>query len=325
MRRSLNRFSPVGLLILALATFVAGWAKSKTIAPQDARLLATDPKHYPFTLVAYGDLRTTAPANHSATDPERRQALIARIADEKPDIVVINGDIVLKGGNPSDWREFSTETQAWRSAQIKVLPVVGNHETRGDAMLRNYFQQFPDLQGRRWYSARYGNVLLLTLDSESDDGPGSEQWQWLVSELDHLPAETQFVIVSMHHPPYTHSSNHLPGRGHSTRSSEQHLARLFESRQSQLRARLLVVSSHVHNYERYEHGGVMYIVSGGGGATPYAVARQPGDFYNQRGPAYHYCRITVDQGKLKFEMVKLESSGPRFVFNVRDAFEIQAK
>lgn len=40
------------------------------------------------------------------------------------------------------------------------------------------------------------------------------------------------------------------GGGHSARSPEQKLARMLEARQQNLRARILVVSGHVHNYER---------------------------------------------------------------------------
>ena len=314
------------LVILAMAAFLPARPKVKQKAASGKeQLFAAEPKQYPFTLIAYGDLRTTEPSNHSATDPERRQALIARITEEKPDLVMIGGDLVLTGGNASDWREFNKETKPWRDANIQVLPAIGNHETRGDSELHNYFRQFPYLQQRRWYSARYGNILLLILDSESDDKPGSPQWDWIVSELDHVPADTQFIVFTMHHPPYTHSSDHLPGRGHSARPSEQHLAELFESRQNQLHARIIVIGSHVHNYERYEHNRVMYIVSGGGGATPYTVERQPGDFYNQPGPTYHYCRISVDHNKLSFEMVKLETTSSQFVFNVRDSFQIEEK
>ena len=293
--------------------------------PGDEQLFAAQPKLYPFTLVAYGDLRTTHPFNHFVTNPNRRRALIARIAAEKPDLLVVNGDLVYKGGSRDDWREFSKETQAWRDAQIKVLPAIGNHEIRDDSEVRNYLQQFPYLQGRRWYSVHYGNVLLLTLDSESDDKPGSPQWNWIVSEFDNVPADAQFIVFSMHHPPYTRSTDHLLGGGHAARESEQHLAELFESQQKQLHARIIVIAGHVHNYERYEHNGVMYIVSGGGGATPYTVQRHPDDFYNLPGPTYHYCRITVDHDKLNFEMFKLEGNNPQFSFNVRDSFQISAK
>jgi hypothetical protein len=41
---------------------------------------------------------------------------------------------------------------------------------------------------------------------------------------------------------------------------------MLEVRQSYTRARFAVFTGHVHNYERHEHGGVTYFVTGGGGA-----------------------------------------------------------
>ena len=44
--------------------------KAKTnsqMQAKDEQLFAAEPKQYPFTLIAYGDLRTTDPRNHSAT------------------------------------------------------------------------------------------------------------------------------------------------------------------------------------------------------------------------------------------------------------------
>jgi len=314
------------VLLLLPAALVPTERKAPTrVRPGDEQLFEAVPKQYPFTLIAYGDLRTTNLFNHLVTDPDRRHALIARIAAEKPALLMVNGDLVYRGGSSGDWREFEKETQSWRDAQIKVLPAIGNHETWQDNGVQNYLKQFPYLQGRRWYSVRYGNVLTMTLDSESDDTPGSAQWDWIVSQLDHVPADVQFIIFAMHHPPYTRSIHHLFGGGHEARKSEQHLAELFEAKQQQLGARILVIASHVHNYERYEHNGVMYIVSGGGGASPYMVERQPGDFYNQPGPTYHYCKITVERNKLKFEMIKLEGEDEQFVFNVRDSFELSVK
>ncbi|HTD23688.1 MAG TPA: metallophosphoesterase family protein [Terriglobales bacterium] len=73
------------------------------VKPGDEQLFAAQPKQYPFTLVAYGDLRTTHPSNHFVTDPNRRRVLIARIAAEKPDLLVVNGDLVYKGGSRGDW------------------------------------------------------------------------------------------------------------------------------------------------------------------------------------------------------------------------------
>ena len=85
-----------------------------------------------------------------------------------------------------------------------------------------------------------------------------------------------------------------------------------------------MIAGHVHNYERYEHAGIMYIVSGGGGATPYLPVRHPHDFYRETGPTYHYCQFTVDRDRLKFQMYKLEMDGGKARWEVKDSFEESA-
>jgi hypothetical protein len=90
------------------------------------------------------------------------------------------------------------------------------------------------------------------------------------------------------------------------RAREQALAKMLEGRQLKTRPRFIVFSGHVHNYERYEHHGVTYIVTGGGGATPYTVLRKPEDGYRQPGPTYHYCVVRVNGTRLELDMMKLE-------------------
>src|SRR5260370_7047997 len=97
------------------------------VKPGDEQLFAAQPKLYPFTLVAYGDLRTTHPFNHFVTDPNRRRALIARITAEKPHLLVVNGDLVYQGGSRDDWREFSKQTPACRDSQITICPPTLTH------------------------------------------------------------------------------------------------------------------------------------------------------------------------------------------------------
>ncbi len=276
----------------------------------------------PFKFVAYGDIRFADPGDHGASDFARRDALIEKIADEKPAFILISGDLVVSG-DEKNWRFWDKETQVWRDKKIPVLPTFGNHDVRGgDAALANYFQRFPDLRQSRYYTARAGNVLIVTLDS-TGDGVQGQQLSWLKQQLDAIPADVDFVFFNFHHPPYTRSHD-MPNGGHSARAAEQELARLFESKQANTRARFIVFSGHVHNYERYEHGGVEYIVSGGGGAKPYEIPRQPGDHYTDSGPTYHYCSIDVDKGKLSFSMYKLEMDGGKPKFTKRDSFDLAA-
>ena len=194
---------------------------------------------------------------------------------------------------------------------------MGNHDMDLSVSLarENWRRQFPRFQ-HRWNSLRYGNLLFLMLHSESDTRPGSPQRKWMESHLDRLPAGIDFFVVT-HHPSYTRFTS----RRHSRRSSEQRLAKFLEERQKTVQAKIFELSGHVHNYERYQNGGVMYIVTAGG-ATPYAVPREPGDFYGDTGPTYHYCKFTVKGRHLKFEMVKMVGEGMEAKWVVKDAFEL---
>ena len=85
-------------------------------------------------------------------------------------------------------------------------------------------------------------------------------------------------------------------------------------------------AGHVHNYEHYRHGGVEYITTGGGGATPYKLNRPPEGLFHPRDPAeveYHYCVISVDHAKLKLEMHRLDFPiGDKPNFTVRDTINL---
>src|SRR6266850_167379 len=84
--------------------------------------------HRPVTIIAYGDMRFTDPRNVTATNPGVRQALVARIAEENPDAVLLNGDVPWHGGIANDYSVYRTETKPWREAHLRVYPALGNHE-----------------------------------------------------------------------------------------------------------------------------------------------------------------------------------------------------
>lgn len=275
-----------------------------------------------FRFVIFGDLRMAPTSDTMTTDPVRRKAILDAITKEKPAFVAISGDIVLRGDNPKDWAQWDLETAAWSQAKIAVFPALGNHDLNGnqDKALTNYFERFPQLGRSRFYAARAGNVLVLTLDSSLPelDGP---QGEWMKSQFDTLPADVDFVLVSLHHPPITRSHPGIHG-GHSARPEEIALARWLEEKQKSLRARIIVAAGHVHNYERYERNGVVYVVSGGGGASPYALPRDPADAYRESGPAYHYCTLDVRGNQLTLEMHKLDYVNGSATWRVADRAEV---
>lgn len=279
-----------------------------------------------FSFDAYGDIRFMDPSNTKDSDPVRRKMIVEKLAEDKPAFLLISGDLVATGGDSGQWRVFDAETAPLRTAGIKIYPTLGNHDLRGDlpVALSNYFQRFPALQNSRYYSVRAGNVFVITLDSSLDQ-PGGDEMQWFDQQLSSLPKEVEFVVIQLHHPPLTRSRDNMAGGGHSPRAQEEAMAKFLESRQSRTKASFVVVAGHVHNYERYEQGGVMYITSGGGGATPYMIRRESGDFYTDPGPTYHYCHFDVQPGKLVMHMRKLEMEGSKPKWSERDSFELKAR
>lgn len=278
----------------------------------------------PFRFVAFGDTRFHDPSDTEPANPAIRQALVAAIAKEKPAFISIGGDIVYNGNDSNDWKVWDSETAAWRQDKIPVFPALGNHDLKGNlqASLKNYFERFPELNDSRYYSVRIGNALMLVVDSSLPEVAGP-QGEWLKSQLERLPSSTDFVFFVFHHPPYTSSSDEkVFGGGHSARPSEQALGKVLEEYQQRARARFVVFNGHVHNYERHEHGGVTYFVTGGGGAHPYPITRKPDDLYKDGGVNYHYLLGEVDHNRLTITMHRVEIKDGKEIWSQPDSITI---
>jgi acid phosphatase type 7 len=278
----------------------------------------------PFHFVAYGDSRFHDPKDTGAANPAVRQTLVQAIAQTNPAFISFGGDIVYNGYDKDDWKVWDSETAVWREKKIPVYPALGNHDLHGDekVALANYFERFPDLKNSLYYSVRAANTLVLVLDSSLDETSGP-QGQWLTQKLDNIPGNVDFVFIVLHHPPYTSSSEaKIFGGGHSARSQEQKLATTLEARQQSLRARIVVFSGHVHNYERHEHGGITYFVTGGAGAHAYPIQRAKDDPFQSKEVNYHYVQVDVDRGNLKITMHRLDLTSGSPVWTQPDSIAI---
>ena len=277
-----------------------------------------------WTLIAYGDMRFTDPSNEKVTNPKVRRWLVNRIAAEHPDAVLLSGDVPYDGSVANDYEVYRQETQVWTDAKLRIYPAMGNHELHGDEVRepRNWWQAFPELKNRRWYSVAIADTWIISLDSNLSLMEGSRQHQWLVEQLAHLSAKIEFVFISLHHPPVADSieNNH----SHDVRPNEHALAVLLEAKAKVSPAKFIVAAGHIHNYQRFLEGGVVYLVSGGGGAKPVPVARTAADLYqNSSFPNYHYVKFTRNERRLSAEMYRVqdpESVQPSW--EVNDRFEI---
>ena len=281
------------------------------------------------TIIVYGDQRFTDPTNTRVTNPKVRRWLVEQIARERPDAILLNGDVPYSGDVINDYAVYRTETKVWRDSRLNVYPALGNHEFHGDPQhsLENWWSAFPELKNRRWYSVKIGpSIYSITLDSISSLLPGSDQARWLNAQLSGLPPSTQFLIISLHHPPVADFQRRF-AVDHNPRPNEIALRDYLESMAPKLHARIIVSAGHIHNYERAQRGGVIYLVAGGGGASPVPVDRSPEDLYQSNDfPNYHYVKFVLEGGSLKAKMYRLvDATAESPTWQVRDEFIVQAK
>lgn len=281
------------------------------------------------SIVVYGDMRFTDPSNTKVADPQARRRLVEKVASEHPDVLELTGDVAYAGGNAADYDEYRAETAAWRAAKLRVYPVLGNHEMVGPlkTCLTNWWTAFPELKDRRWYSVQVGKrVYMINLDSNFDLLEESQQMLWLHEQVEHLPKSVDFVFVAMHHPAVADLQT-LTETDHNPRPNEVALRDYLSRVAPQSHAKFIVVTGHIHNYERFEIGGVTYLVSGGGGAHPYEVERTPVDQYkNAEAINFHYVLFRLDGKELKGTMYRLaDPAAPTAEWQTKDTFAITAR
>jgi acid phosphatase type 7 len=281
----------------------------------------------PLSFVVYGDTRFTE--RDGVANAEARRALVARIAAENPAAIFIGGDLVYQGDDLGDYATYGSETAAWSYRGTPVFPALGNHEfrdcrpTRADSpCLENWWRTFTALRPWRWYSVAMGtSLLVLVLDSDASLKPGSAQRTWLERQVSNADsdARVRFILLLLHYPPVR---DPIFPRG----KDEAQVQRYLSATAPTLRARVLVVGSHVHNYERFERDGVAYLVSGGGGAKPLPVLRMSGELSQLRTSVnFHYLRMTLTGDRLSGTMVRYEVGDGGDRWSEPDRFEISAR
>lgn len=294
-------------------------------APPRIEVPIADPSA-PLTFLAYGDTRFTQ--REGVASAQARRALVSKMAGEKPAVIFIGGDLVYEGSDGADYAVYRAETSAWSQARIPIFPALGNHEFRGcdedpNPCLLNWWQGAAPREVRsfRWYSVALGpKILVLVLDSDSPLKSGSEQRAWFEQQLTSAAPSTEFVLVVLHYPPVRDPV--FPRA-----KDEREIARYLSGHANLLRPRIVVVGSHVHNYERFVRDDVTYVVSGGGGAKPVPVLRIFGELSKlDTSVNFHYLRFRLERGTLRATMVRFDPDSPAdSAWTEPDRFEITAR
>jgi acid phosphatase type 7 len=291
-------------VVLYLAAFLSGAVDAATTFQIPDAVLPE-----PLILVAYGDMRFTETSETVASSPTARRALVAKIAAENPAAIFINGDLPYHGV-AADYEVFRAETRVWRDKHLRVYAALGNHELSAcfiSSCLERWWNAFPELQGQRWYSVAVGSRLVgIALDSDAPLSSGSAQRTWLESQITALDPAVRVVLIVMHHPPVADVQT-VKLVDHNPRPNEQSLAAYLKTAAAHSAARFVVSAGHIHNYERLSQDGVTYLVSGGGGATPYEVDRTAADLYQDTDfPNYHYVRFELRGTTFSGQMIRLQ-------------------
>jgi hypothetical protein len=288
-----------------------------------SQFVAGQPLHF----VAYGDTRFTDPTVTTGTNPRVRHWLTERIGQQNPRFILLTGDTPFRGALAGDWEEFQRETVSWRQEGAIQLPTTGNHEIYGggEAGIANYLKNFPDISGNRFYSALLGSVEVISLDYTQASDATSPQGRWFAAQLDHVPDTVDFLLILYHLPWMADRQSQLlvdlPTK------DALGLRTMLEARLTRIHAKVVVFNGHIHNYERFERGGVEYVITGGGGAEPYPVLfRGAADLYRDIGfPVYHYLVVDVVNHTLHAVMWKVKDpEAPTLEDEVKDQFTIVA-
>ena len=242
-----------------------------------------------FRFAVYGDSRSN-PAVH---------AQVARnILDSAPALVFHTGDLVGRGTDYSLWQTDFFEPAQELLMSVPVVPVLGNHEYAGTGGVPNrdvsrlgaraswfyYFFDRPLDEG--WWALTYGTVRFIGLDTNADYTPGSPQHTWLMQEFSSPEyGSAAWHIVIFHHPAFSSTTSHSDDL-----AVQRHLVPLFEQHQVDV-----VFQGHSHTYERYQHHGICYIVTAGGGAPLYPLRPDLTPPLRQVGlSVHHHCVVDVN-------------------------------
>jgi hypothetical protein len=283
---------------------------------------APEPAAPGFTFVALGDSRpwgVSSPPSQGALD------VAAEMDQHSFDLALHTGDIVCSGGicsgSDSSWNQYiRAYFDVYRESMgdIPFYPSVGNHELNGGSCGYQGYTDVYDLpenapsNGKEeYYSFDWGNAHFVALDTNQGYSAGSAQYNWLVNDLQTSTQPWKFVFF--HHPAYSSGSHG------STSGVQTHLVPVFETYGVDV-----VFNGHDHHYERTcpilddacttpQDGGVVYVVTGGGGAPLYDV--NGAWFTAYRSSLYHFLKVEVNDCRLYLDAI--DTNGHAF-----DSYEI---
>jgi 3',5'-cyclic AMP phosphodiesterase CpdA len=249
-------------------------------APSDAQ---------PFRFVVFGDTRTRHDVHRRVVD--------TLVTHGIPDFVVHTGDLVADGNDSAMWPVFfDIERSLLR--QTAFFPSLGNHERNS----RDYYDFFR--VDTPYYSFNWGNAHFSVLNTDVGNAAASpaaretfwaEQTRWLEEDLSaNQKADFRFIVG--HHPPMSAVSTRQDFNPHMVA-----LVPLFEKYKV-----TAAFFGHDHNYQHYFKNGIHYVITGGGGAPLYDVAKADPKFVLKAISTEHFVTVSVNGKSAKVQAIAVD-------------------
>jgi len=298
--RTLHEARLTGLMPGTEYQYQADYRSSASGDNESAMATFRTPEENPLNVrfVVYGDTRSV---------PEDHRKVVRAVLDRtggRIDFVIHTGDLVTDGRRYSFWGPEFFGPLKELAGSIPIYTVLGNHEVNSE----NYFDLFALPGNERFYSRDFGPVHVSFLDSCWPLAPGSEQYEWFVSDV--AASDAPWKLVVFHHPVFT--SGPHGGLGEDGRPAElpirhlqEHYVPLFEQYDV-----AMTFSGHDHLYERNYKDGVYYVTTGGGGAPLYDVEQNKvqNPYSQVLLVTHHYCLVEVDKDTLRMSVFDTENS-----------------
>jgi 3',5'-cyclic AMP phosphodiesterase CpdA len=251
-------------------------------------------KDVPFSFIVVGDSRDGV---------EQHRRIVERMSQEVPDFILGTGDMVDEGFRQDQWQQFFDVENATLRDNV-YFPALGNHDRQGQGRTADTYRSYfsvPENGGEteRYYAFTYASARFIVLDSNEYSFALTDQTAWLEHELasSREDASIKHIFVVMHHPPFSIS---LHGGNIDLR---ERWTPLFEKYNV-----TCVFSGHDHVYERAEHNGMRYFVTGGGGAPLYPRRPKPNpvdvDAVKKFERVLHYLRVSVTANRIEVTAIR---------------------
>ncbi len=235
--------------------------------------------------------------------------VLAQADAHDPDFFVFTGDMVNSGTNQGEWDAWFAAAGAILAEKV-LVPAHGNAEW----LAVNYFAQFALPNNEEWFSIRYGDLHLVSLnDTPRQPDDFEAQADYLRAAFDEH-GDAAWRVVAHHRPTWTSNTTHPPYA-----PAVDAWVPVFDAYDVDL-----AVNGHNHFYERSvpiragqaaaPGEGTVYLVTGGAGAPLY-TGYQDAWFRDAVATTEHY--IVADFGPAGIDAVVYDLAG-----NVLDTWSI---